>query len=577
MVENPFLAQFHDDLKARYPLDGTSMSYSEWIGLNTHLRGRRFSTEQYEFQKAILDDMSTDLTVIKPSQVGLTEIQIRKVLAFLARNRGTTAILTFPDELMFRRNSKTRVRPIITSEKVFNQSNFDDKPARSMDLYEIAGSFLLVTGMGEGDATSTPADLLAHDELDLSDPRIISLYQSRLQNSDYRLTHKFSTPSLHGYGIDASYAMSDQHEYWAQCGACNHWQIPRFTPQFVNLPGFTGSDFIKELDIDVLEKCDTSDVYVRCEKCSRQLDMSDASKREWVAAYAARRARGYRVRPFSTSRVKPLNVIDQLIKLRVDDAGMKVFTNTILGETFSDGKSRLEPDLIRKAMVGASVPHINKDVPVALGCDMGTVCHLTLGRIRGELADPFLFEQVHSDKIVGRIAELRAKYNIVTGGVDRLPYTPTANQIRNESNGLILPLEYRQQAVINVRKDEHDVVSYAEINRTAAIDAVVASIHRTPPAIEIAGYGALGAILVEQLCDMVRIENDEKQAVWQKQTGNDHFFHSLVLMRASIKVREIVHMTYGEGPRRLLGMISIPNTAVIANLGALRPRERRAL
>lgn len=575
MPASPLLSQFHEDLRHRYPVDGVDMSTSAWVTANTHLKGRSFTTAGYEFQTAILDDMSPDLTVKKPSQVGMTEIQVRKILAFLARNRGTTGIFTFPNETMYKRNSKTRIRPLITSEPVFNLSAFDDKPSRAMDLYEIGGSFLYVTGMTEGDATSIPADMLAHDELDLSAPAVISLYQSRLGNSDFKITHKFSTPTLPGYGIDASYLATDQREYNIRCSGCNHWQIPRFTPQFLCLPGFKGDDLV-DLDADTVSKCDLDGAYLRCGKCSKPLDMTDPTLREWVATYPARRAHGYWVRPFSTSRIKPQHVINQLLRLKTDDDGMKVFHNTVMGETFSDGNAKLEPDVVKLAMSGGGVPDVGPDVPVAVGIDMGSTCHLVLGRIRGPVADPFYFEQIKSENIESRVAELCVKYKVVAGGVDRLPYTPTANRLREMTKGILLPLEYRQGAHVNLRRNEDDVIGYAEINRTAAIDTVVRAIAAKPPQIEMCGYGSLGTLLVEQLCDMVRVEMDEKQAIWQKLTGNDHFFHSIALMLAAIKVHQIIYMTNADKPRRLLGMLSVASELPVA-LGGLRPRERRAL
>jgi hypothetical protein len=505
-----------------------------------------------------------------------TEIQVRKIAAILTRNRGTTGIFTFPNETMYKRNSKTRIRPLITSEPVFNLSAFDDKPSRAMDLYEIAGSFLYVTGMTEGDATSIPADFLFHDEIDLSTPSIISLYQSRLQDSDHKVTQTFGTPTLPGYGVDAKYLVSDRKEYQIVCRGCNHWQVPKFTPEFYNLPGFKGQDLIQELDADTVAKCDLENSYLRCEKCSRALNMDDPKLREWVAEYPTRRQGGYWVRPFSTTRIKPHYVVSQLLRLKVDDDGMKVFYNTVLGETFSDGNAKLEPDVVRLAMSGPASPKVGADVPVALGCDMGRICHLTLGRVRGDLADPFHFEQVNQDDLEDRIAELRRKYKIITGGVDRLPFTPTANRIREQTKGIILPLEYRQGSNVNLRKNEDDVIAYAEINRTAAIDAVVRSISSKPPQIDICGYGSLGTLLVEQLCDMVRVEVDEKQAVWQKLTGNDHFLHSLVLMRAALKVRQVIIMTNADQPKRLFGMLSIPSLPA-TQLGSLRPKERHAL
>src|SRR5262249_55433788 len=98
------------------------MTISEWIAENTrHPKspGKRFSFEGYEFQKAIADDMSESVSVIKPSQIGLTEVQIRKSLAFLARNRGTSLIFTLPTLDMMKRLSKTRVKTLVQSERVF--------------------------------------------------------------------------------------------------------------------------------------------------------------------------------------------------------------------------------------------------------------------------------------------------------------------------------------------------------------------------------------------------------------------------------------------------------------------------
>jgi phage terminase large subunit GpA-like protein len=56
-----------------------------------------------------------------------------------------------------------------------------------------------------------------------------------------RITQKFSTPTFVGYGIDKSYKLTDQREYEIRCPACNHWQIPLFTPKFVHCPEFEAS------------------------------------------------------------------------------------------------------------------------------------------------------------------------------------------------------------------------------------------------------------------------------------------------------------------------------------------------
>ena len=552
MAGNPLLRQFHSDLSARYPVDGANMTYSEWISRNTKLAGRPFTYEGFEFQQAIADDMATDLSVIKPSQVGLTEVQVRKFLAILARNRGHNGIFTFPNEKMYRKNSKTRIKPVI-QQPAFNQGfGADEKPTRAMDLFEINGSFAFITGLTEGDATSTPADILFHDEIDLSDPAMLGLMQSRLQNSAMRITQKFSTPSHPGFGIDASFGASDQRHYLVRCEACNHWQDPLFSMKFLHLPGYVGDGKLEDVDADIVGAIDLSNSFMKCEQCSRPLNLRDPSLREWVAKYPARRAHGYRVTPFSPThgRLNITYIFEQLLKMKQLD-NIKGWYNTVLGQTYSDGNSKLEPHIVEACMGSSNVPEVSGDV--VLGCDMGKTCHLTLGRVDGHgRINPFLFEQVPSNEIEQRIKDLDAKYNIVCGGTDRFPYTTESERIREMTLGRILPIEYRGADFTRLVNDELGRIDHVSINRTQAIDSQVKAIIRGE--VNIVGFGSLRSVLIEQLCDMVRIEHDEKPATWEKLTGNDHFLHSLVIMRAAVRAREIMLGSMKTEHRTLVGI-----------------------
>lgn len=113
-----FASDFTKELDARFSKDATGMSYSEWVCKNTTLKGVPFNFKRYPFQKAIMDDMHPNLCVIKPSQQGATELQMRKALAFLARNRGTTLMFTFPSEPMLRKQAQTRFQPLIEADRV---------------------------------------------------------------------------------------------------------------------------------------------------------------------------------------------------------------------------------------------------------------------------------------------------------------------------------------------------------------------------------------------------------------------------------------------------------------------------
>ena len=287
MMENQFLRDFVGVVRQRFADDSARMSMSDWIVANTrHPKSKPsnpkpFSFTNYEFQRKIADDLHPDLCCIKVSQVGLTEIQARKFLGILKRYTALTGIFTLPTDEMFERVSKTRVGPIVSSEPIFNQIA-PSKPIRSMGLYQIDQSFGYFTGNKEGDATSISADFLFHDELDLSNQANIALFQSRINNSTFKVRQKFSTPTYPGFGIDAEYNLSDQHEYLVRCTGCNHWQVPELIPQFLCLPGAPDCATLTDLTDDQILSIDYAASYVQCERCQRQLDLVDPSLREWV-------------------------------------------------------------------------------------------------------------------------------------------------------------------------------------------------------------------------------------------------------------------------------------------------------
>lgn len=117
---NLHVRDFLSGIEARYPDDTSVMAMSTWLERNTKLKKEQFSFRNYEFQRQIADDLHPQLSCMKPSQVGLSELQIRKFLAFLKRNTAVTGIFTLPNDKMRDRISQTRIKPLVDSEAVFN-------------------------------------------------------------------------------------------------------------------------------------------------------------------------------------------------------------------------------------------------------------------------------------------------------------------------------------------------------------------------------------------------------------------------------------------------------------------------
>lgn len=556
---NPYIQELLDRANRRWNVDSADMSLGDWICANTTMKGRPFTFDRYPFQKQIADDLHPNLDCIKPSQVGLSEVQIRKSLGFIARNRGTTLIFTLPNDKMFERMSMTRIKPLVDEEKAFNlDTRNGEKPVRNKSLYQVGSSFMHVTGATEGDATSISADLVMNDEVDLTNQQMLALFNSRLQNSDWKINQRFSTPTFTNFGVDKGYQISDQHVYLCRCLACNHWNEPLFDLNFVtipNLPGDIGS--LTEIDEAMIDEhgLDLVNSYVRCEKCGAPLPLGDHSMREWVPKFPSRdHARGYRVSPFSTDRLPIQYIVSQMLRYKSRDY-LRGWYNTVLGLAFTDGNARLSDTDIEQCFTSVmQTPKPDPIMPTWVGIDMGLTCHVTIGQGYSEKdMDVVEFAEVPVKELNDFISVRLERYNVIGGACDRFPYTPNADDIYALSKGKILPVEYRGQKELNLVKDDvTGDVTHAQMNRTRLLDEVARAVRNKR--ISFSGYGNQKSIITDHLKDMVRDEQPEKEASWVKLSGHDHYFHSLGFLLGSLKLKDYQRRTT-QDPRAVAALM----------------------
>lgn len=532
-------SDLYQAVKLRFGNSSATDSMGDWICSNTTIKKRPFSFEHYEFQKAIVDDMHHDLSVIKCSQIGLSECQIRKFLALLTRGNSLNGIFTLPSETMFTRMYQGRIKPILLGDAVFNPET-GHTPVRRKDQIQIRDSFGYITGCGEGDATAISADFLFHDEFDLSPDDILSLMQSRLQNSDLQITQRFSTPTFLGYGIDKFHKLTDQLEYVVRCGACNHYQIPRFNSNFIQLPYEV--DTFYDLSPEQINVLDFEEIHVKCEHCHRPLDLSNPELREWVATYPTRiNARGYHVRPFSTSRLKPRYIFGQLAK-NLEAGTPRHFANTVMGEPYTDANAEIQRADVEKCMKGGHIPNIPDTTPVYMGVDVGFTCHIALHiEDQNGLPEFVLFETVPHAHIETRIAELRRIYTIVQGAMDRFPFEPTTSGVRDATHNVVMPVQWRGLAGLQPQKDELGSITHYSANGGLLFDSLHSQI--TQGKLVLSGYTNHKETLIQHLCDMIRIEQPDSEAKWQKRTGADHFFHAMAFSKAARRISEHMYQS----------------------------------
>ncbi len=545
---NPYAEELLRQCLNRYSVDSLSMPNSEWLMKNTFHRGLPFNFKKYPYQRAVIDDDHPNQCGIKPSQVGWSEITQRWSLAFLKRHRGTKGIYAYPDDEMRQKNVQTRVLPLVNETKIFNlESETVGKPIRSIQLIQIGTSFLYVTGSKEGDATSTDADFVVIDEYDLHDPDMQTLFRSRVLNSEYAYLKNFSTPTFTEFGVDQSFAASDQMWYMIKCDHCPHWQFPLFTPNFVYIKNLSGDiNDLLEVDQGMIDSrnLDIEGSYVCCERCRKPLDLGREDNREWVAKYPSRtHLRGRRINPFSVATRPPVKIFTELHEFR-RKGKMRRFKNTILGIAEDSSSARIAESAIRACFRGKEVPLARTDIPVRVGIDVGHTPHITIGQGWDD-KNVTCLEMITCElrNLLSVVKVILDTYNVVGGLIDRHPESQMAEDVRILSGNRIMPCEYRGEAELNVVQNVEKEPIHVQANRTILLDYVQTAINRKR--ITFAGYGNNEETLVVHFRNMVREDTPEKQAVWKKLDSEDHFFHSTGFMLKSFRLTEVLEVKYG--------------------------------
>ena len=137
------------------------VSFADWITTNTYLKGKPFSFAGHEYQKEIANDTHPLQAIQKCVQIGISEILIRKFIAFFILNDGRQGIYTFPTREGVRQFVKTRVNPTIQETPMLRSL---DQDVDSVDIKQFGKSFLHFKGtFGERESIEVPSDFNCYE------------------------------------------------------------------------------------------------------------------------------------------------------------------------------------------------------------------------------------------------------------------------------------------------------------------------------------------------------------------------------------------------------------------------------
>ena len=141
---------------------------------------------------------------------------------------------------------------------------------------------------------------------------------------------------------------------------------------------------------------------------------------------------------------------------------------------------------------------------------------------------------------------MRKIYNIVQGVIDRFPYTTIADTLRETTSSLIMPAQYRGNAALSSQKNELGIITHYSVNNNNLFERMHSAISNHK--MVISGYTNHRETLLAHLSDMKRnYDKDIGEILWQKNTGNDHFFHSMAFNLLGRRICEHLFQSGGNG------------------------------
>lgn len=316
------------------------------------IMGNQFVTEDrkpFEFfrHRFLLDYLADDhphKASKKASQVGETVGELFDDF-HLAIHRKMNVIHTLHTSDVIKGFIRPKVNPLI-------QHNPEIKKHMTVDsegLKQFRDNFVYFRGANaESQAIAISADVLKIDEKDRSDPHVVEMFGSRLDHSDYRWIREFSNPSSIGFGVDATYSISDQRHWFVKCHHCGHYMYMDFEKEMGTLDMYTHY-------VDKERK-----IYA-CGKCDGELSDADRTNGEWVAKYPTRdKIHGY----WFSQMMAPWFTAAQIID-KFENNSIEFFYNFVLGKAWTPS------DLIvnRETILRATAPSNIVKTQVAIGVD----------------------------------------------------------------------------------------------------------------------------------------------------------------------------------------------------------------
>ena len=467
----------------------------------------------------IYNDLSPKQVLLKPPQIGATVMNTLKSM-WVAKKLKRQIIYTLPTQSDVQDMVGGSINRIIAQNPILMEWVKDHD---TVEQKSIGDSIIFYRGtFTSKQAMMIPSGLNIHDEVDASDPRVITQYETRLQaQEDGGWRWYFSHPSLAGTGVDVYWQLSDQKEWYVQCNECQSHQVLTF-PESI--------DFEKQ-------------VYI-CKHCKEEMPDAVRSVGEWRnkdgTPWLGEIEGGYEFSGWHVSQLMLWNKSAKDIIHAYHDPlkDKQYFYNYVLGLPFVSSDDRIEPNVVLKNCVDQVNPQEGRTI---IGADTGHGIHYVLLNNEG------VFYYDHASEITAS----KTPYDVIRAHLKRFPKSVAVfdqggdligvRQLQQEFPGRVFLCYYRKdrKSIDMVQWGEGDEYGKVVVDRNRMMTLLIEQV-RDIGRIRLNGTGEewkefashFGNIYREKITSKETREKDNKELygseyVW-KRNGADHFVHALL-------------------------------------------------
>lgn len=488
------------------------------------------------FQWDIYNDLSPNQVLLKPPQIGATVMNTIKSM-YVAKKLRRQIIYTLPTQGDVQAMVGGSINRIIAQNPVLLDWIKDHD---TIEQKSVGDSIIFYRGtFTSKQAMMIPSGLNIHDEVDASDPNVITQYETRLQaQEDGGWRWYFSHPSLSGHGVDIYWKQSDKKEWYITCPHCDKQQVLSW-PDSINIQ---------------------TAQYV-CLYCKDVLPDSARLKGEWRnqdgVLWEGKIVGDYKFSGWHVSQLMLHNKPAQQIIDAYNDPqkGKQYFYNYVLGLPYIGGEDRLDVNTVLRNCVDKVNEQKDR---IIIGADTGHGIHYVLMNKDG------VFYYDHATEITAG----KSPYDVIRGLLNRFKNSIAvfdqggdligSRQLQAEYPGRVFLCFYRKDRksidLINWGKDSE--YGKVVVDRNRMITLIVEQM-RDIGRIVLNGTKEEWSEFASHFANMYREkvgnkdvrEKDNKdlygvEYVW-KRNGPDHFAHAFLyayvgLQRYSGEMAKIV-------------------------------------